>query len=344
MVAAVKPRPSIQDVARLAGVSLGTVSNVLNNPERVKPDTVAKVTKAINQLGFVRNESARQLKAGKSRTIGLIVLDIANPFFSELARGAEDSATNGRYSVIMGNSGEDLERESNYLSLFEEQRVSGIVISPLEDVSETVVSMRGRGTQVVVVDRKVDAKVGCSISMDDMAGGKLAIEHLLEQGKRKILFVGGPLEFEQVALRLEGAKAAIRESKSKATIEHVKTPSLTVLAGREVGDQIVASGKANWPDAIFAANDLVAVGLLQSFMFKASVRVPEDIAVIGYDDIAFAEAAIVPLSSIRQPAGLLGATAVEMVVDEAENPKTHKHRQITFQPELVVRESTRSAK
>ncbi len=340
MVAPIKARPSIQDVARLAGVSLGTVSNVLNNPDRVKPETVARVTKAINQLGFVRNESARQLKAGKSRTVGLIVLDIANPFFSELARGAEDAATNERYSVIMGNSGEDLERESSYLSLFEEQRVGGVVISPIDDVSQTVVAMRNRGTQVVVVDRQVDAKIGCSISVDDMAGGRMAIDHLLEQGKRKIAFVGGPLDFEQVALRFEGAKAAIKDSKTKATLKHIKTPSLTVLAGREAGDQIVASGKANWPDAVFAANDLVAVGLLQAFMFKASVRVPQDIAVIGYDDIAFAEAAIVPLSSIRQPAALLGATAVEMVVDEAQNPKTHKHRQITFQPELVVREST----
>jgi LacI family transcriptional regulator len=115
-----------------------------------------------------------------------------------------------------------------------------------------------------------------------------------------------------------------------------------VIAGREVGEAIAASAKSEWPDAIFAANDLLAVGVLQAFMFKAQVRVPQDIAVIGYDDIAFAEAAIVPLSSIRQPAALLGSTAVEMLVEEVESPSVHKHRQITFQPELVVRESTRS--
>ena len=342
MPTAKKPRPSIQDVARLAGVSLGTVSNVLNNPERVKADTVAKVAKAIDQLGFVRNDAARQLKAGRSKTLGLVVLDIANPFFSALARGAEDAAAEGNYSVILGNSSDDLSRESSYMSLFEEQRVGGIVISPVDGVTETVSSLRGRGTNVVVVDRHIDASIGCSISVDDIAGGRMAVEHLLAQGKTKIAFVGGPLDFQQVADRLAGATDAVKASGSKATIKHIKTKTLSVLAGREVGEAIATSPKSEWPDAIFAANDLLAVGVLQAFMFKAQVRVPQDIAVIGYDDIAFAEAAIVPLSSIRQPAALLGSTAVEMLVEEVESPSVHKHRQITFQPELVVRESTRA--
>jgi LacI family transcriptional regulator len=171
----------------------------------------------------------------------------------------------------------------------------------------------------------------------------MAVEHLLAQGKTKIAFVGGPLDFQQVADRLAGATDAVKVSGSKATIKHIKTKALSVLAGRQVGEAIAGSPKSQWPDAIFAANDLLAVGLLQAFMFGAQVSVPADIAVIGYDDIAFAEAAIVPLSSIRQPAALLGATAVEMLVDEISNPSTHKHRQITFQPELVVRGSTQAS-
>ncbi len=340
MPTAKKPRPSIQDVARLAGVSLGTVSNVLNNPDRVRAETVLRVTKAIEQLGFVRNDAARQLKAGRSKTLGMVVLDIANPFFSVLARGAEDAAAQEGYSIILGNSSDDLRRESRYVSLFDEQRVGGIIISPVDAATETVATLRARGTNVVVVDRHIDAAIGCSISVDDFAGGRLAAEHLLSLGRKKLLFVGGPLDFQQVADRLAGATQAVKTFEGTATIEHFKTTALSVLAGREVGDKIAALPKSEWPDAIFAANDLLAVGLLQAFMFKSQVQVPGDIAVIGYDDIAFAEAAIVPLSSIRQPAALLGSTAVELLVEEIESASSHKHRQITYQPELVVRAST----
>jgi LacI family transcriptional regulator len=335
-----KRRPSISDVARLAGVSIGTVSNVLNTTDKVKPATVDRVLQAIEQLGFVRNDAARQLKAGKSQTIGLIVPDISNPFFTELARGAEQLGESDGYSVLIGNTGHDAERERGYFNLFEQQRVGGIVVSPTEDVTEQVVQLRKRGTNAVLVDRKAESNICCSVSMDDFAGGKLAMEHLLEQGHSEIIFVGGPADFQQVADRLAGAKSVVKASKGRANLKHIKTAELTVLAGREVGQQISAESRKNWPDAIFAANDLLAVGILQAFAFQAKVRVPEDIALIGYDDIDFAETAIVPLSSVRQPASLLGATAVELLVDEVERGPAHKHRQITFQPELIVRESS----
>jgi LacI family transcriptional regulator len=335
-----KPRPSIQDVARLAGVSLGTVSNVLNSPERVKDSTIAKVTRAIDQLGFVRNDAARQLKAGKSKTIGLIVLDASNPFFGEIARGAEDAAHDLNYSVLLGNSGHDEGRERQYVSLFEEQRVGGVLISPVGQISDVVSNLRVHGTQTVLVDRKADAALCCSVSVDDVAGGRIAVDHLIAQGFKKIAFVGGPLNIQQVADRLLGAKEAVRAGKNGATIKVLKSRNMNVLAGREVGEALLKEKRETWPDAIFAANDLLAVGLVQAFMFKSKVRIPEDIAVIGYDDIDFAEAAVVPLTSVKQPASLLGSTAIEMLIDEIDNPIRHKHRQITFQPELVVREST----
>lgn len=335
-----KPRPSIQDVARLAGVSLGTVSNVLNNPERVREATISKVTRAITQLGFVRNDAARQLKAGKSQTIGLVVLDASNPFFAELARGAEGAAEDAGYALLLGNSGHTAEREDHYLDLFNQQRLSGVLVSPVEEVPAGLAGLRTNGTQAVLVDRKADSNLCCSVSVDDVAGGRIAVKHLIEQGRQKIAFVGGPLSIPQVADRLTGAKDAIRASKGSATLKVYKSRDMNVLAGREVGEQLLKEKKETWPDAIFAANDLLAVGLIQALMFRSQVKVPEEIAVIGYDDIDFAESAIVPLSSVKQPARLLGSTALEMLVDEVESPLTHKHRQVTFQPELVVRAST----
>lgn len=335
-----KIRPSIQDVSRLAGVSLGTVSNVLNNRDMVKPATAEKVQRAIDQLGFVRNDAARQLKAGKSKTLGLVVFDAGNPFFAELARGAEDEAARNSYSVLLGNSDNKFEREKAYLQLFDEQRVAGVLISPIQDVYEQIRELRGHGTQTVVVDRKADAARCCSVSVDDFAGGKIAVEHLIAIGRRKICFVGGSSQIQQVADRLAGAMAAISTSSGAVQLSVLESENMTALAGREVGERIAKMLPAERPDAIFAANDLVAMGIVQAFMLNNEISIPTDIALIGYDDIDFAEAAVVPLSSIRQPARLIGSTAIELLLDEVQDQDVHKHKQITFQPELVVRAST----
>lgn len=335
-----KPRPSIQDVARLAGVSLGTVSNVLNSPNRVKPATIEKVQRAIEQLGFVRNDAARQLKAGRSNTVGVVVFDAGNPFFAELARGAEDAAANNNYSVLLGNSDHKYERERHYLQLFDEQRMAGVLVSPTNDIYDQISELRSHGTQTVVVDRKADSDRCCSVSVDDFAGGKLAVQHLLDIGRRKIAFVGGPVTIQQVADRLAGAMAAVKKFGPSANITVIESENMSVLAGRAVGQALVQGEPADRPDAIFAANDLLALGLVQAFAFQAKISIPGDIALIGYDDIDFAEAAVVPLSSVRQPARLIGSTALVMVLDEIDNPSTHRHQQVTFQPELVIRAST----
>ena len=335
-----KARPSIHDVARLAGVSLGTVSNVLNNPNLVKPSTAERVQVAIEQLGFVRNDAARQLKAGKSKTLGLVVFDAGNPFFADLARGAEDAAAELGYSVLLGNSDNNHERERQYLQLFDEQRVAGVLVAPTSDIYEQIKDLRSHGTQAVVVDRKADADRCCSVSVDDFAGGRIAVEHLLAIGRLRIGFVGN-LAMQQVSDRLAGAMAAIGDFGPEAQLILLESDDMSVIAGRNVGQQIAARAAADRPDAIFAANDLLAMGLVQAFMFKNEIAIPEQIALVGYDDIAFAEAAVVPLSSIRQPAHLIGTTAIELVLDEIGNAAEHNHQQITFQPELVVRASTK---
>lgn len=313
---------------------------MLNNPERVKPATLRRVHAAIEELGFIRNDAARQLKAGRSKTLGLIVLDAANPFFAELARGSEAEAEANGYSLLLGNSGQEGERESRYFNLFQEQRTSGVLVSPIEDVSDQVEAMRNLGTQTVLVDRRADPSLCCSVSVDDVAGGRMAVQHLIGQGYRDIAFVAGPLEIQQVADRLSGAREAIRQSRGEAVLRVIAMKNLDVINGRDAGNAILVMPRGEQPDAVFAANDLLAVGLIQAFMYQGGLSVPGDIGVIGYDDIDFAQATIVPLSSIKQPSRLLGSTGVEMLLEEIENPDGHRHRQITFQPELVVREST----
>jgi len=330
---------SIKDVAAHAGVSVGTVSNVLNARAKVSVEIAARVDDAIRELGYVRNDAARQLRAGRSSAIGLVILDVGNPFFADLARGSEDEADRSGYSIILGNSDERVEREAGYLDLFEQQRMRGVLISPIGDVTERLGQLRDRGIPAVLVDRTTADPSFSSVSVDDIAGGALAMEHLVATGRRRVAFVGGPMTIRQVTDRLEGARRAA-ERHEGVTLEVIETEALTVFAGRDVGVGIVARDPADRPDAIFAANDLVAVGVLQALVINgAAVRVPEDVALIGYDDIDFARATVVPLSSVRQPAALIGGTAVQILLEEADDPDVAP-RQVVFQPELVVREST----
>ncbi|MEL0625369.1 LacI family DNA-binding transcriptional regulator [Salinibacterium amurskyense] len=328
---------SVKDVAQHAGVSVGTVSNVMNHPAKVAPATVKKVQRSIDALGFVRNDAARQLRDGHSKTVGLVVLDVRNPFFTDVARGAETRAGKEGLSIILGNSDEDPARELAYLELFEQQRSHGVLISPIGEITPRLTALRARGIPAVLVDRASPDRSFSSVTVDDVAGGRMAVEHLIAEGRTRIVFVGGPLSIRQVADRLEGARLAAAEHDG-VTLEVVDLESLSVIAGRKAGASIAA--RTERPDAVFAANDLVAMGVLQALMLQGSnVRVPEDIALIGYDDIDFASAAVVPLSSIRQPAGMIGHTALEILLEEVAAPEMAA-RHVVFQPELVVRRST----
>ncbi|MGN7223430.1 LacI family DNA-binding transcriptional regulator [Curtobacterium flaccumfaciens] len=329
---------SVREVAALAGVSLGTVSNVLNRPDKVAPGTVERVQSAIATLGFVRNDSARQLRAGRSSTVGLIVLDGGNPFFTDVARGAEDAAMDNGLAVLIGNSDESTDRERTYVDLFEERRVAGLLISPAGDDLSRLARLRDQGTAVVLVDRRADDEHFASVSVDDVAGGRIAVEHLAVIGRTHIAFVGGPFGIRQVADRHAGALAAAQAAGIR--LEALPTTSLSVLEGRRIGEAIQARPAAERPDAVFAANDLLAVGLEQAFIMRGTIAVPEQIAIVGYDDIAFAESAVVPLTSVRQPAQDLGRRAIELLTKQVEQGQDIDLEHVEFTPELVVRQSS----
>ncbi|GLI26347.1 LacI family transcriptional regulator [Agromyces rhizosphaerae] len=334
---------SIRDVAQHAGVSVGTVSNVLNRPGEVSAESIARVNAAIEELGYVRNDAARKLRAGTSTTVGFVVLDGQNPFFNDVVRGAEDEASKHNIAILYGNTDEDIARERLYLDLFEEQQVRGVLISPYDDVHTRLERLRQRGIPAVLVDRFSGDGRFSSVSVDSVSGGRMAVEHLIETGRRRIAFVGGPFDIHQVSDRLAGARAAAENSVTPVDLEVVATTALTVAEGVAAGKRIIERPRAQRPDALFAANDLVALGLLQAFVVEGRVLVPEEIAIIGFDDISFAGAAAVPLSSIRQPSGMLGRTALRTLLEEANDPESIP-RQTVFQPELVVRRSTDPAK
>jgi LacI family transcriptional regulator len=331
---------SIKEVAAKAGVSVGTVSNVLNRPDIVSERTRERVHAAIKSLGFVRNESARQLRAGRSRTIGVVVLDVANPFFTDVARGVEDEASQTGLSVILCSSDDQQEKETRYLDLLEEHRVQGVLITPVAGADDRLAGLQRRGTPVVLVDSRSASSGQCSVSVDDVLGGDLAMSHLLAAGHRRVAYVSGPGVIRQVADRREGALRALRRAGLAAgDLRVIEMDALNVRAGQRAGATIAAGPARSRPTAAFCANDLIALGLLQE-MTRQRIRVPEDIAIVGYDDIEFAAAAAVPLSSVRQPREELGHSAARLLLEEARGDPAHKHRQVIFEPELVARQSS----
>ncbi|MGE5135203.1 MAG: LacI family DNA-binding transcriptional regulator [Gemmatimonadota bacterium] len=335
---------SIRDVAARAGVSVGTVSNVLNRPDIVAEPTRSRVQAAIAQLGFIRNESARQLRAGRSRTIGLVVLDVANPFFTDVARGVEDEASESGLAVILCNSDDQEAKETHYLELLEEHRVQGILITPVAADGDRLARLQRRGTPVVLVDSRSPSRGQCSVSVDDVLGGELAVAHLLAEGHERIAFVGGPPSFRQVSDRREGAlRALAKAGRPAADLQLIETPALNVTAGQRAGADLAELPPPRRPTAVFCANDLLALGVLQG-MTARRIRVPEDLAIVGYDDIDFAAAAAVPLSSVRQPRQQLGRTAAQLLLDEALGEASHQHRQVVFEPELVIRRSSQAGR
>jgi LacI family transcriptional regulator len=334
---------SIREVAAHAGVSVATVSNVLNRPEIVARPTRDRVNASIRLLGFVRNESARQLRAGRSRTIGLVVLDVANPFFTDLARGVEDEASKAGLAVILCNSDDQERKEKRYLELLEEHRVQGVLITPVAGAGSRLARLQRRGTSVVLVDSRSPSRGQCSVAVDDVLGGDLAISHLLDAGHERIAYVSGPPGIRQVADRHEGAlRAFARAGRSADDLQIIDAGALNVAAGQKAGAEIAALPARSRPTAVFCANDLIALGVLQE-MTRNRIRVPEEVSIVGYDDIDFAAAAAVPLTSVRQPRHQLGSTAARLLLDEAAADDTHQHRQVIFEPELVVRQSTQPA-
>ena len=271
---------SLRDVAKAAKVSVGTVSNVLNRPEVVAPETLARVQATIKELGFVPNGFARHLRSGQSRTLGLIVPDVANPFFTEVARGVEDAASKRDYAVFLCNSDESATKEDRYINVLIQQQVRGVLITPADMKSDRLEAMRERGIAVTLLDREIKGRKQCSVSVDDVHGGQIAIEYLAGLGHKNIAWVCGPESIPQVADRGAGVTKAAKVAGAK--IETIRVPLMNATKGEEAAKKILELDAM--PTAIFCANDLLALGVMRALL-ASKVRIPEQVSVLGYDNI-----------------------------------------------------------
>lgn len=327
---------SLRDIAKHAGVSVGTASNVLNRPGLVAPETVKRVQQVIEELGYIPNGYVKQMSAGQSRTLGLVLPNVSNPFFAEVARGVEDAAALKNYAVFICNTGESHAREERFMGVHIEQLVKGVLITPTSLKPGHIKTLKDRGMSVTLIDATSKSTSECSVSVNDVRGGEIAIEHLVELGHKSIAWVCGPETIPQALERSKGVATAAKLH--KVQVETIRTTGMKFDCGIEAGEKFLTL--KDRPTAIFCANDILALGVMRALL-SAGVRIPDDVSLIGYDDIDFAPSAAVPLTSIAQPAYQIGFTATQLLLSECEGIETHAHQDVRFQPELVVRSSTR---
>ena len=328
-------RVTMADVAREAGVSLMTVSRVINNKGEVSPTTRQRVLEVIERLGYRPSSIARGLVTQRTGTLGLVVPDVANPFFADVARGAEHVAYAEGYNVFLCNTDEDPGREVAVLQSLEEKCVDGVVLCSSRLDDDELGALLDRHPAVVLVNRRWEGGSVGTVLIDDEAGGRMATQHLLRSGHRAVGFLAGPPTSHSGRQRARGYRAALAAADLPYNPAWVCHCSPMVEGGQETARELLTAH----PEltALFCYNDLVAVGALQACA-DLGRRVPDDLAIVGYDDIPLAALVTPPLTTCRVPRYELGAQAMRLLLDRIGGCPDERN-QVMLQPELILRAS-----
>ena len=343
---------TIEDVALLAKTSPSTVSNVLNGRlDRMRPETQERIQRAMAQLGYTPNQLARQLKTGQVPILGLVIPSVANPFWGAFAQCVEEAARGRGYQVLFGNAGRDPAQEERYAESLWGYGVRGVIFGSSPLSLDHVQGLVRRGLRAVTFDRDTrgaDRGVGVeidSISVDNALGARLATEHLLALGHRRIGFLSGPLRTASRLQRLEGYRGALRaaglDPHPALVWEGLPSEGFGDVEGAEFGRRGAREllGLAEPPKALFAINDMYALGAYAGARDRG-LAVPDDVSVVGFDDIFLAEVAQPALTTVRQPLREMLRTTVTMLVDRLEGSRDGPADHTVVTPELIVRAST----
>ncbi|MFC4867814.1 LacI family DNA-binding transcriptional regulator [Streptomonospora arabica] len=329
---------SIKEVANEAGVSTATVSNVINRPDVVAAATRDHVQAVIDSLGYVPNSAARHLSSGRSTAVGLVLFGVRNPFFADIARGAEDVLQQAGHLVVMCSTDLDTAREEDYLDRLAQQRIRSLLITPVHVSDAWLARLRERGLSSVLIHNSADHPDVCSVAVDDALGGEQAATHLLARGHQSITFVTGPMNMRSPSDRYQGClRAILRSGRTEQALRVVEVDDFTIEQGRRAGEQVLAA--TDPVTAVFCANDLLALGVMQA-AFRGGKRIPEDMAIVGYDDIESVVTAGVPMTTVHVGGYDLGRAAAQLLVEEERAPEAHRHQRRMFSPRLVERSST----
>jgi len=326
----------MRDVADKAGVSVTTVSHVINNSRPVNPETRTRVEQAMQVLGYQPNVLARSLRRGKTHTIGVILPDNTNPYFAEVVRGIEDTSFAQGYSVVLCNSDNDLDKERLYTNVLIEKQVDGIIFVAAGLSEENINNLQKRGVPSILVDRQVPGvKIDCVLA-DNQVGGFLAANHLISLGHPAIACMSGPRGLRSSVERVAGYRQALESAGINAPPGWIVEGDFQYRGGFAAAEQLL-TGEMQ-PSAIFACNDLMAIGVYR-YAHENQLRIPQDVSVVGFDDIRLAEYSNPPLTTIRQSKGVMGTRAAKLLLERIANGN-QVIKQDIIPVQLIVRGST----
>lgn len=330
-----KKNPTMKDVAERVGVSVQTISAVINDKQGITVETRNRVLEAIDELGYRPFSVARSLRTRRTNTIALVVPDIANPSFSTIASAAEDTAQAAGYSLVNYNTHESLEREAKYIRLAAQRWVDGILFVSSQDQLTAWESLKASGIPCVAIDRIPDGYDGPSVTLDNVKAGKLAANHLIELGHRKLAHISGPVRLRLARERLQGfQKALVFQPMVETTIIH--SLGWNCEDGYKAMNELLQQ-KA-FPTALFAASDRLAIGAMHA-AYEAGLQIPQDLSIIGLDDIEVAAYQYPPLTTVRQSFTEMATHAVNLLLTLLDN-EILQSKQHVLKPKLIARAST----
>lgn len=328
---------NLKDVAFRAGVSISTVSRVINNPDTVSPATRRKVEKTIKQLGFRPSRVAQRLRSkdGGSKTIGLLLPDILNPFYVDVLRGVEDYAYANGYAVITCNFAQDEVRENRYLDILQSESIDGIVVAPVHGRDQKVVQLIESGLPIVCVDRGLAGAEADVVLVDNRKGARDAVSHLISRDHKRIAFISGLPQIPTSGERLAGYKEALEQHGIPIEPELIKYGDSRHESGLRLSAELLECPHP--PTALFTGNNLITLGALETIHSKG-LRIPDDIAIVGFDDMYWSISLNPPLTAVKQPGCDMGQRAAELLLQRIREPGRATVK-VVFDVELQIRKS-----
>lgn len=328
--------PTIQDVAKLAGVAPITVSRVLNNSGYASEETRARVESAVATLGYVPNTLARGLRSKRTNTLALVMTDITNPFFTLIARGVEDRASNSGYTVIYCNTDESETEEEKYLNILVQKQVDGILLVPACSNSQSIKFLNSNEIPFVLIDRSVPDTKADIVHCNSEEGAYQLIRYLVELGHQRIVAITGPREVSTAQERVAGYQRAMNEAGLKDCVQ-AYYGSFTQNSGYELTKQALTLEPQ--PTAFFGANNFISIGVLKALR-DAGLRVPEDVSVVGFDDLPDSMIVEPFLTVSAQPAYQMGSQATELLLKRISGQLTEAEQEIVLPTQVIIRQSS----
>jgi LacI family transcriptional regulator len=326
-----------RDIARAVGVSTSTVSHVLNGTRWVSPELRQRVLEAADRLGYEPDALARSLRVRKTNTIGLLISDIANPFFTAVTRGIQDVVQARGYALILSNSDEDPDKEVGYLRVLTSRRVDGIILAPAGTAYPYLAGLAGSGFPIVLLDREISGQAVAAAVLDNRGAAVAATEHLLGLGHRRIGVIAGRPHISPTEERILGYRSALEDAGVEYDEALVTSGGSRLAEARRAAEQLLALTPR--PSALFVTNNMMTIGAMGAIR-HASLRVPEDISIVSIDDVSWADVFEPRLTTVAQPTYELGRTAADLVLRRITGDADAAAVRVVLPGHLIIREST----